>query len=356
MYLSRPLPGLSFPMTLLSALVLLAGCGSRTEVALWEEPRQPFEREIVETAWDTLWTVGGTLEDTILQLPRQVHSGGDAVFVLDDGDQRILAFSRDGVPKWSFGGRGAGPDEFGGVRDLKVGADGRLYALDPKNARIMVLSPEGTVVRRVPLRGVPHAEQFAPLADGTFALVTSGPERPIYVIDETGEVVERGDLPWEEFAQLPFIVRQGFVASDGNAWAYLFGMGNGWFSFEGTDALAHTGRFVEHTAFPSLERKSGSGARSERLVRPSCSACSVAMQNGVVYVLFGGSGADRMKIVDTYRWSDGEYLGTVRLPTGAAAVGVGEEVFYVLRNSPYPTLLALRPRPERDGAGLALAR
>lgn len=340
--------------TLVCALtVLVAGCGPGAEVSLWEEPREPFRREVLETAWDTLWVVGGTLEDTVLQLPRQVHSTGDAVYVLDDGDQRILAFSRDGHPLWSFGGRGGGPDEFGALRDLKVGPDGSLFALDPKNARITVLSPEGEVVLRVPLRGIPHAEQFAPLGDGRFALVTSGAEQPIYVIDGEGTVIDREDLPWEGFARLPFLARQGFVASDGNAWAYLFGIGNGWFSFDGTDALAHTGRFVEHTRFPRIETRSGSGVRSERLVRPSCSACSVAMRDGVVYVLFGGSGPDRMKLVDTYRWSDGEYLGTVRLPTGAAALGVGEDVLYVLRNNPFPTLLALRPRPASDGAALA---
>ncbi|MBA4159180.1 MAG: 6-bladed beta-propeller [Gemmatimonadetes bacterium] len=334
-YIARFLPKLC-----IIALLSLAGCqGDVSEVNLWDGPAAPGERTLIASRWDTLWTVGGSLEDTLLQIPRIHRADSSRVLVYDHGAMRLLVFDHSGQLQWSFGRRGQGPDEFASVRDIRISGTGKIVLLDPANARLVELEDGARVSARIPLHNIPHSEQMVAINDG-FVLMTHDIETPLFVIDREGTVVQRMEVPWEGFSKLDPLVRQGRVANSGDSWALSFSLGNGWFPFSGTDALPYLGQYVQHTPFPVPIVMVTENTRSVQIPTRTCSGCSVSLSDSVLYVHFGGDGPDHLQVIDL--WETGDYIGSYRLPDPMAEVFVQGGVFYVLQYHPYPTLLALR--------------
>jgi hypothetical protein len=330
----------------LAVCLLLAACGREAgaEHTLWESGLG--SRQFALTEWDTLWSRGGEA-DSVLLNPFLLSADGELLYVYDAGRDRVVSFdARDGSLRWTFGRQGAGPDEFRGVRDLKVDGRGGVYVLDARNNRIVHLSDGGTVLRRIPLDAVGHAEQMAPIGGGRVALLTMSPESPFVILDSMGGVEERFSLPWDGFTRLDQLARQGYIASRGERWAFGFSIGNGWFAFRGEEPEGEVGRYVEHTEFPGVTTTAVGEVQTTTLEDyNACSACSMAMSDSVLYVHFGGYTDHRRRIVDRYRLRDAAYLGSLRLPHEATVVEVGGERVFALYEDPYPGIVALRARP-----------
>lgn len=299
-------------------------------------------RRFVETGWDTLWARGGP-DDPELQNPGRLRAWGDGAVLFDSGDGRVKRFDSEGRLVWRWGGRGQGPEELGGVRDLVVGPADHVHVLDRGNGRIVELDGSGRRVRSVPLAGVPYADRFVPLEDGRWVLVTVDASDPLYVIDEEGGVLSRHPFPWEPFAEMSVLVKQGNVARGAVGWSYLFSPGDGWFSLQGPAGTSARRRFVEEVPFPRVEEQVIGGRRESRVVGGDrCSACSASLVDSTLWVHFGGSGDDRYRILDRYDWGSGAYLGSLRLPDRVHEAAVGRDRVHVLRSDPYPRLTALR--------------
>lgn len=340
--------------TLLLGLVTLsvqAGCrrGSEPEVVLWTgKEHPPIERQFHAERWDTLWAVGGSVQDTTLLNPYRIQAGPTGIYVFDIAPQRILALDAEGKRRWSFGRKGAGPDEFRNVRDMKLTGTGELFILDPQNNRIAVLDPAGRVSRRIPLTKAGHAEQMAPLGGERVALVTMQQDRPLKVIDHAGAVVEEPSFAWPGFTSLHPIARQGLMAvdADGARWVFGFMLGDGWFPFRGTRPAGYVGRYVDHRPFPPIEEENGKSSRSVGLAQYTpCTGCDVQIADSSVYFLSGGSDRTERAVVDRFSWSDGRYLSSYRLPGRSEKVAIHDGTFYVVVSEPYPAVLALRPIP-----------
>lgn len=224
---------------------------------------------------------------------------------------------------------------------------GRAVVLDPGNQRIAVVDSSGHFVRRVPITAVGWAEQVLPLGDSRYVLATTDSMRPFAVLDSAGVVVERFGIPWEAFASLDPLARQGAIAQvGGDRWIYGFVMGDGWFVFDGTKPQDRPGRYVEHTDFPGVtQTRSGNSVttRMEKFV--PCSACSLSGSDSVLYVHFGGYTSEQKRLVDRYAIADRRYLGSYRLPVAASAVVMFGGRAYVLQSDTTTQLLALTPRP-----------
>lgn len=337
-------------------LILLAvSCGSDRdrETSLWTEA-DGQKRSITAERWDTLWTAGSGAGDSVLLNPRLLAASDSGLFVWDDGGHQVLAYGLDGRLRWRVGRKGSGPEEFKNVRDLKVMPDGGLLLLDPANSRVSRVGADGQVEGGVPLRGVGHAEQLGALPDGRVLLLTMDPQRPFVVVDSTGGIAARPAIPWRGYDALDPLARQGLIAGsgDGRRWVFGFGIGNGWFAFDGTEPRGFSGRYVEHTPFPVLEKKAeGNTVTTEMTGYNSCSGCSLSLSGDTMYVHFGGYSRDSKALLDRYDVNGGKYLGSYRLPFRADAVAVGPDRIYALVNDPYPAILALRPRPGGQTAG-----
>jgi hypothetical protein len=323
---------------------LAAGCDRGSGEAPPKGQALPQHRTFAVQRWDTLWSVGGPGDSTLLN-PYLLSAAEGAVYVYDGAARRVVALSpADGHVLWRYGRQGAGPDEFRGVRDLKRAEDGGVFVLDPRNNRLTELDPRGAVEARIPLEAVGHAEQVAPLPGGQVVLLTMLPDSAFAVVDRSGKVMRHFTVPWPGFARLDPLARQGFIAAQHGHWVYGFSMGDGWFPFNGASPAGFTGRYVEHTDFPRVETHSqGDQTVTQMAEYNACSACSISIWGSTLYVHFGGYGDAPKRTVDRYDLASGRYLGSDRLPIEATAVeGAGDRV-YVLAENPYPILLALKP-------------
>jgi hypothetical protein len=335
-------------LTTAAAIVLLAtACAPDQRESGGGAPR---DRQLSVTAWDTVWAIGGSNQDSLLLNPFLVAADGSTVYVFEGGASRLLAFdARAGLLRWAAGRSGGGPLEFRRVRDLKIGADGSPVLLDIGNQRITRLSAESALRDEIALLSIGYAEQMALLADGKFVLLTDHPDSAFAVVDESGKLVERFALPWKRFAELHPLVRQGSIASsrDGQSWAFAFSLGDGWMPFRSVRATGDLKPYVEASEFPQVVQKTeGNSVTTELASYAPCSACSAAMDGSDLYIHFGGLTQHRRRVLDRYDRERGEYRESYLLPVEAIAVAVADGVVYALIEEPYPTLLALRPRRE----------
>lgn len=342
----------------ISIALSVSGCGGEHaggSDATVPVPPSAEKREIIATAWDTLWTVGGSVNDTLLLRPYLAAAAGTGIYLFDGGTNRVLAFTPEGKLKWTFGQKGSGPDEFRSVRDIKVGRNGEPHVLDPRNARIIRLDTAGRVLARIPLTTVGHAEQLTVLDSQRIVLLTMDQERAFAIVDSTGTVRDRFSLSWDQFAKLDQIARQGLIIPGrGSEWVFGFSFGDGWFRFDGATP-ERSARYVEHTKFPELRSTPDGGTRMAEY--NACSACSASVSGSTLFVHFGGYSRHRESVIDMYDLDSSQYRGSYLLPFKASVISAAGDRIYALRDDPYPMLLAVRPRPKdsaRTGSATAM--
>jgi hypothetical protein len=112
-------------------------------------------RELSVGATGTLLTAGRELA-----MPASaIHRGEDEFIVLERQPPSVLVVDRGGSIMGTLGGPGDGPGELRDPSAVALTRDGEILVLDARHRALIVLSPGGEEVRRVPL----------PLADGPFA-------------------------------------------------------------------------------------------------------------------------------------------------------------------------------------------
>lgn len=305
-------------------------------------------RHWTTATWDTVWTVGGELEDSLVMLPRllRVAAGGPIIF--DDGSNAVRAFRRDGTFRWVFGRTGSGPQEFRGVRDVATHPDGSLALVDPPNNRITVLNGSGQFVRSIPLDAVGHVETilYLPRTRGYIAQ-TMDPQQPLVHLDSTGRVMKRLEFP-QELAELNPMARQGLLAGSGETWTFAFTMGPAWLRYDNTRFEAIE-PYIETLRFPEvISSRDGEFVTTKLADYHPCSACSITAVDGELQVLFGGHTGNRKALIDRYDLRSGDYLGSLLLPGPAYAIAGDGDMLFLLSADPIPRLVALRKAPDKN--------
>lgn len=332
-------------------LALLLACGGTQGETVPEAPGPPAERRIAETEWRTVFRVGGSLQDTLLLEPARIAASGAGVYLADRHGGRVLRFDSAGRLLWSFGRKGGGPDEIAHPRALKLDRQGRTWLLDVRNARVLVLSPDGRPVLRVPLDAVGQlADDLVPLSGDEALLWVLDARRPFVRLASDGRVVERIPFPWSGYARLHPMSAQLTLGNHpaSGRWAAAFGMGDGFFGFDAPVRPAYRGRFVESIGFPEVvEHRSGTRLGVTETVTtladPDFAAASVALSARRLYVLFRGRTEHRGRIVDVYDLADGGYLESFLLPRPVTQMAYGGGTLYATFDDPFPTLVAWRP-------------
>lgn len=318
--------------------------------ALWTaETAPPIERRGNVVAWDTVFVIGGP-RDTLLGSPSLIRAAGGRVYVFDGDARRLLAFDAAGRPLWTFGRAGGGPGEFSRVLDMQIAPGGGVVLVDPANRRVTEVAPDGAVVREVPVPdAVGQAAGVVPLDGGDYLLWSFGADSPLVRLDRTGAVVARQPFPWAGYARLHAMARQGTIAADPETgrWTFAFVFGNGWFAFRGTEPAGFVGRYVEHTEWPEIAGQShadgGATVTSAGFATPPVvSAWRTTMSDGVLHVVFLGTGPRSQATVDLYSVANGEYISSYTLPFGPGPIAFDAGVVYALVSDPYPRVLALR--------------
>ncbi len=148
-------------------------------------------------------------------------------WVLDTGNQRLLAFDVDGAQVAEVGGQGSEPGQFDtlGFGALAVGPDGEVFVVDNGNGRIQVFGPDGAFLREWGTTGDGQGEfrrAIGIAVDDAGQVYVTDDERPeVQVFDTRGTFVrtfgEAGDGPGG------LVHATGIdVDADGNVWVADF--------------------------------------------------------------------------------------------------------------------------------------
>lgn len=312
-------------------LLAVAACAGGGEEAPVE---RLGEREIHSVSWDTVFRIGGEVQDTMLFMPRLITAGGDGLYAYDYHDGRVKSFDPSGALRWTFGRHGDGPGEFGNPTHVTVAADGAVWITDPGAGRFTVLSGDGSLDRLIPMRGA-LVMRSIPFTNETLALPTD-PERFWIALDTQGEVGRWGPPPTLRLEEADPLVRPPAVSrsSTDDRWAAVFPFGDPIVVYDGTD-IRCDGSLVEGDGFPGeLPAPDGDF---------SVWATAIALSDSSAFVLMRGETEYERRIIDEYSTDDCRYLRTLLLPAEMQGLAYHDGVFYFYREEPVPTLLALRP-------------
>ncbi len=138
-------------------------------------------------------------------LPTDVVAGVNGnLYVVDGGNNRIVAVDSTGVAAFAFGGSGQGDGELDGPVGIGVDGSGRVHVADRGNRRIQVFSEDGTYLYPVPLF-VDNAKiepvDVAVNKEGTELFVTAADRHEVIVFDWKGNVLRRWGGRGEEPGQ-----------------------------------------------------------------------------------------------------------------------------------------------------------
>lgn len=289
-------------------------------------------RTIQRIGWDTLASIGGGVEDSVLLRARLIAAGNGTLYAFDFADRQLKAFDREGQLYWRFGRRGGGPGEFGSPTDLQVAADGDVWVTDAGNARITIISPEGTLRKHIAFDGQLIMRTLP--REGARLIFPTVAESFWLAIDDGGQVVAEGGLATQELREANPSVRPPVVSmsSDGSTWAAAFPVGDPLLVYRDLE-LHCTGRLVEGGPFPQ-EFAQGTPVWT----------VGIAAADSSVFVLARGETEYELQLLDEYSLRDCRYLRTLLLPGKLQGIAYDAGVFFFYHEDPVPLILALRPR------------
>lgn len=348
------LAGVRRSAKLIASVTVIAGlCGAAacsdagaTRIALHGRPLSLSPSAPEKVRWSVITRIGGELNDTLLQMVVGPAVGADGVYVSDLAAKRVTKFDHSGNTVWQFGRPGGGPGEFSEPRDVRLDTRGNVWVLDPKNARITILTSAGSWTRDIPLTGIKAFPlEMVPQRDGTVILYVLDPNAPFVRLDSLGNVIERV-APWSDFAALPTISSQLTLATDptDEHWIAGFRVGPGFFRFEDKLSRSTIGHYSEKIPFPKVvTSREGNRTISGFEEKPISAARSITLSHDHIYVLFGGTSNNRRKLVDVYDTTSLEYVRSFLLPESAVLIAWFDGGLYVLQENPYPEIVFLRP-------------
>ena len=327
----------------------------------------PVSSEAQERRWLPLPIESTVIEDIAGSVlggrPMQIEGSPRGGFVVTDwGEFSVREVSPSGELLWRSGRRGQGPGEFLMFLDLEFDPDGNLRVLDPRNRRITVLDQSGGLVGTAPLPGL---GQPAALMPTTF---DPGYQAVMWHTNKMDTLWSSfsGTQPRHRAAPMPPEIGtmiehplqgEGWAANNPDGGAVVY------FRWSSTMILLNPDGDimslvdgVERIPFPEtvhLERTVPDvGTIRGFKVDPAAvpAARSVTASTSRVFVLFQGMTAESGRLVDSYRLSDGLYLGTYLLPNRAEAIAtLADGRLAALENNFVPTvrLLELQEADER---------
>jgi len=293
-------------------------------------------RTVHPVAWDTIFQIGGSAEDTVLLQPEPLTARNGRVYVFDYGDRALKAFDLTGTFLWRLGRRGEGPGEFVQPVDLEVGPRGNVWVLDAGAGRIAIVSADGEWVG-VRSLGDEVTRDVLPLEGGTYLLVSHAPgDRMFSVYDSAGKRIDRVGVPDPDIGRAFWAARQAMSALssvDHESWVAPFFRGDLFLVYDRT-ALRCQGQLIEGGPFPR-ERPRGE--------RPPVWVVTAVMDEERVYALPRGRTDLALRMLDIYDAHDCDYRESITLPGEFRSLSLTGDVFVLqVRDALYPMILGLR--------------
>ncbi|MGQ0560550.1 MAG: 6-bladed beta-propeller [Gemmatimonadota bacterium] len=292
------------------------------------------QRTFTPVVWDTVFTVSGQIQDTLLLIPRLLRGSHDRLYVYDYGDSQLKAFDSSGSLLWRIGRQGVGPGEFRNPVDAEVAPDGTIWLLDGGAGRLTTVSPQGDFRSVVPLRGR-TARDVIPLEDEVL-LTPISPENAAWMsLSSSGELVAQGPYPLAEQRNAFFPRRQTIAtnAQNGKTWAAVYFFGKTLVVYDGRELRCH-GTLVEGQTLPTEPPTDSAD--------PTIWAAGIFFDDNRVMVLARGTTDGALRMLDEYSSSDCKYVRSVRLPLKVVAAAKTGDTYAFAYLDPAPGVIGLK--------------
>jgi hypothetical protein len=296
------------------------------------QPRADYTRRFLATPAVT-FQIGGQTSDTTLLYPRVLASNDSVLFVFDQGDFRLKAFSTNtGKQLWAFGRSGGGPGEFRNPWQLvsEAGSDG-IWVADAALVRATLIR-DAIAVQELSLTwNGESAARLIPLKNRLLATLTSPGDHFFAGLDSLRGFQDVHPFPRTELSAAEPVHRQSFVAisADANYWAAGFMFASGFFVYL-EDRLVCEGQMPYGVPLAEVDQLSGN---------PRLWIAGLAFVERMIIALGRHATTDDLSALDFFDSTTCQYMGSVKLPAPAKALAGSSSGLFVELEDPAPRIL-----------------
>jgi hypothetical protein len=291
----------------------------------------------IAIAFDTLWVRGETEFDSVFVDPWYLTAGAGGVYV-SDAERGLLAFSDSGAAMWDLAGL-FGPIAV--ISDSVVAAvrgDRSLALFDVRTGRHTFTMATD----------VEQAQSLCRVTE-THLLVAGSPDR-LSIMNHSGGTPRTYPFPWRDLRDSASLLQQVTVAAPATSPGCVIALvvGNQFALTHGEDSVTlHP--YVESIVVPPIRRtvETAGDEITTRMgfVSRASAAKSVAMDDSLIYIAFGGATPNREGLIDIYERTSGAYRSSAKFGAPIRALAAADGILYALvSRSGVPALAALRPR------------
>ena len=244
------------------------------------------------------------------------------VYVMDYGDFRIKELGADGHPVRIYGaGKGQGPEEFLSLSDIEILQNGEVWVSDPGTGRVIIFDSKGQLIRTLRVQPLTHRLALAP-GGGFFSNLTLGSEKLLGRYDAEGIIQEKFGSLLESQANHSMALN-GWIESDGRlGLVYAGGLSTILAAYNPDASQRFLVRTIEPFSLPKIRQDSEKKWIDSDSRR---AAIALSVNDDEIHVLtYFVEGVRRRGVIDTYRWSDGTYLYSRRVPGKSTWLTVGD--------------------------------
>lgn len=302
----------------------------------------PAPRHRLSGRLDPLWELSSSESDSVLLSPNDVQFAHGGLLVFDAGARRIRMFdAATGRHTRSTGGEGQGPGEFS-ESFWFMGALSRPAAFDAFQHRVVSLEdPDGGYVTR-PLPAGRRWISACALDDRRIIGSALNRQQPDFFVAEGTALVDSVPIPWPEFSDEHFLVRQSFVRQlDDTSCVMLAAYQRRFATYDGRSGFL-SGTFIESAdVVRAVVQQHAEGGGGTTSLPPGTRRGPLDARGwrDAVLVLFGGRSVLAHRLLDVYRRSDLAYEGSVVLPFRADRIAVhGDTIAVIGERDDYPVL------------------
>ncbi len=277
------------------------------------------DRVFLQESWDTVWTLSGSLSDTVFLHPLAVLAVDSTVYVAEYGNGVVLAMdAATGSVRWTAGRRGNGPREFIYPVLFKT-ADGMLGVADARNQRISALSADGTFARETRAELPSVVIGVCQLGTDVFIAGSRGRNPALLRLSATGDTLHKVEAPWlaylDELETVAGQFRLTQISTSQCALVPILGPSEAQVFDQQLQVVARVqARERVPTVTVDTQALAG-GVTRKRVERDAVYGWGdVAIVGESAFIVFEGSSTEKLRLIDEFSLPDFSYVGTHLAP------------------------------------------
>lgn len=261
--------------------------------------------------------------------PVQLRVYQDNLYILDFGDMKLKRFTLQGHLLTTIGeGRGQAPGDLALVSDFVV-VDSVAWLVDSRRKTVSKFSINGSFIDRFIVETFPLRMSFV---DNYIVLMHLGGEELFQITSKSGEVRKN-------FGSIISGQERDFLSLDGllapaphSGFVYVPRYASYLYYYDKAGDMQKIIQTIDRQTFPKSDYREGDGRQVYTAPTPDIQNESISVYNDILYILVHMriSKMEERAIVDRYRWSDGTYLSSTRLPFIPQDIAAYDNVLYCL--------------------------